>query len=417
MAPCTSPLTLFPFEEIMHYIFLTTARLILLFIILCSFGCYPALKKEALLPEDSLTPIRCFYPSFSDDMDLGSLKMVIERNLVYLKRINPETVFKYGPHSFTCTQVRESQEAFLALITTNHDWRQLDKEIRKHFMVYRATGRPGNSNVLFTGYFEPVYDARLTPDDKFKYPLYRKPDDLVRIDLSQFSERLKDEKVTARIEGNQVLPYYTRHQIEIEKALKGRGLEIAWLRDPLDVAFLQIQGSGRLNLPGGKTMRVGYLASNGRAYRSIGNYMLQKGFLAKEKVSMQEIRRYLSDHPEVREEVLSSNPSYVFFRILESEPVGNINIPLVPGRSIALDAKVFPKGALAFMTCKKPDVDNDNNITGWREFSRFVMNQDTGGAVTGAGRADLFWGCGPYAEIAAGHMKHEGELYMLIKKY
>jgi membrane-bound lytic murein transglycosylase A len=400
----------------MHKIFPATARLFLLFIILCLFGCYPALKKEALRPEDSLTPIRFFYPSFRDDMDLGSLKTVVERNLVYLKRINPETVFKYGPHSFTCRQVRESQEAFLAIITTNHDWRHLDKEIRKRFRLYRATGRPGNSNVLFTGYYEPVYEARLTPDDTFRYPLYRKPDDLVKIDLSQFSERLKDEKVTARIEGNQVLPYYTRHQIEIEKSLKGRGLEIAWLRDPLDVAFLQIQGSGRLNLPNGKTLRVGYCAANGRAYRSIGNYMIQKGFLTKEKVSMQEIRGYLSDHPAVREEVLSSNPSYVFFRILESEPVGNINVQLVPGRSIALDAKVFPKGALAFMTCQKPDVDNDNKITGWREFSRFVMNQDTGGAITGAGRADLFWGCGPYAEVAAGHMKHEGELYMLIKK-
>ncbi|SPD73899.1 Membrane-bound lytic murein transglycosylase A family protein [uncultured Desulfobacterium sp.] len=400
----------------MRNILVTTARLILWFAVVCLLGCYPALRKEALRPEEALTPIRFFYPEFCDDMDQGSLKKVIERNMVYLKKIDPETVFKYGADSITCRQIKQSQEAFLSLISTSHDWRQLNKEIRRQFRLYRAAGRAGNKNVLFTGYFEPVYDARTSPDHIFKYPLYRKPDDLVSIDLSEFSNRFKNERLTARVERNQVMPYYTRHQIEIENALKGKGLEIAWLRDPLDVTFLQIQGSGRLNLANGKTLRVGYCASNGRAYRSIGNYMLQKGFLTKENVSMQEIRRYLSEHPEVREEVLSSNPSYVFFRILESEPVGNINVPLVPGRSIALDAKVFPKGALAFMICQKPDVDNNNKITGWKKFSRFVINQDTGGAITGAGRADLFWGCGPYAEVAAGHMKHEGELYMLIKK-
>ena len=131
---------------------------------------------------------------------------------------------------------------------------------------------------------------------------------------------------------------------------------------------------------------------------------------------MQAIRRYLSEHPEVSNEVLNCNPSYVFFRMLESEPLGNINVPLVPGRSLALDARLFPKGALAFVSCQKPTVDDEYRITEWNKFSRFVLNQDTGGAIKGAGRADLFWGSGPYAEAAAGHMKHEGDLYLLIGK-
>jgi membrane-bound lytic murein transglycosylase A len=115
-------------------------------------------------------------------------------------------------------------------------------------------------------------------------------------------------------------------------------------------------------------------------------------------------------------DILCHNPSYVFFRPVENGPFGNIAVKLTPGRSLALDADLFPAGALAFISCKKPIIDDGGKIVGWRDFSRFVLNQDTGGAITGAGRADLFWGSGPYAEIAAGHMKHEGELYVLMKK-
>ena len=131
---------------------------------------------------------------------------------------------------------------------------------------------------------------------------------------------------------------------------------------------------------------------------------------------MQAIREYLGERPDERDEVLSHNPSYVFFRELTGEPLGNISVPLVPERSLALDSRLFPKGALAFITCQKPTIDGEGKITEWNQFSRFVLNQDTGGAIKGAGRADLFWGSGPYAEVAAGHMKHEGELYILIKK-
>jgi membrane-bound lytic murein transglycosylase A len=131
---------------------------------------------------------------------------------------------------------------------------------------------------------------------------------------------------------------------------------------------------------------------------------------------MQSIRKFLTTHPALVKEILNYNPSYVFFRTLEDGPLGNIGVPLTPGRSIALDSKLFPKGALGFISSQKPVVDETGAITEWSKFSRFVINQDTGGAIRGAGRADVFWGSGPYAEIAAGHMKHEGELYLLIKK-
>jgi membrane-bound lytic murein transglycosylase A len=379
-------------------------------------SCYPALKQEVQRPEEALIPVRFFYPDFHDDMDPESLILAINRNLEYLDRLEPGYVFRYGTHSFTCQQVRESQEFFLKLIVDSPNPDQLNKELKKHFRVYRAAGRVGNNKVLFTGYFEPIFEADLTSNETHKYPLYMKPDDLLRIDLSLFNEKFKGESVIARIEGKEVLPYYSREQIEMEKVLEGQNLEIAWLKDPVDVTFLHIQGSGRLILPNGESVSVGYQASNGRPYRSIGRYILDKGFMEREQMSMQGIRRYLSQNPEIMNEVLNHNPSYVFFRILENGPLGNINIPITPERSIALDAKLFPKGALAFISCQRPIVNDQGEIAEWEKFSRFVLNQDTGGAIKGSGRADLFWGNGPYAEIAAGHLKHDGELYILIKK-
>ena len=389
---------------------------LLLWLAAALFGCYPTLEEEARNPEDALTRVRFIYPTFRDDMDMESLALAVEKNLGYLNRLDPERTFRYGPDTYTCRQVKESQEAFLALVRNSPDAKSLNREIKKHFLVYRAAGRAGNNHVLFTGYFEPIYDASLIPDETYRYPLYKRPNDLIRIDLSLFRDEFKGKSIFARIEGNQVLPYFSRRQIDVEKALEGKNLELAWLKDPLDVAFLHIQGSGRLKLPDGRTISVGYRASNGRPYRSIGRYLIDKGYLSREEVSMQRIREFLTKHPEIMQEVLNHNPSYVFFDIMKRGPLGNLNVPLTPGRSIALDARLFPKGALCFISCEKPVVDSQGNITGWEDFSRFALNQDTGGAIKGAGRADIFWGSGRYARIAAGHLKHDGLLFILIHK-
>jgi membrane-bound lytic murein transglycosylase A len=389
---------------------------VVLLILAVSVACYPVLKEEAQRPEEALRQVRFFPPLFRDDMDRESLTQAVRRNLEYLGRLPPETIFHYGPDDFALQQVRESQEAFLDLLSKGLQAGELNREIKKKFRVYQATGRVGGREVLFTGYYEPIYEGSLVPDETFRYPLYRPPDDLMKIDLSLFSEKFKGENIVARIDGKKVLPYYSRDQIEAERVLAGRGLEIAWLRNPLDVAFLHIQGSGRLRLSGGKDVLVNYQASNGRPYRSIGRYMIEKGFLAREEMSMQAIRKYLTDHPEVLDEVLNYNPSYVFFRRVENGPLGSLGILLTPGRSVALDPKVFPKGALGFISCQKPLVNDQGDIAGWTEFSRFVLNQDSGGAIKGAGRADIFWGSGPYAELTAGHLRHEGDLYLLIKK-
>ena len=394
-------------------VFLT---LVALPIMAIAVGCYPVLKKEAQQPEEALRQIRLFSPEFSDDMDPDSLALGVRRSVEYLDRLSPEAVFHYGPDEFTSKQVCESHEAFLDLLSKGLDPDDLSKEIRRRFRIYRATGRVGDRRVLFTGYYEPVYDASLAPDEVFRYPLYCQPDDLLRIDLSLFNEKFKGENIIARIEGNKVMPYYSRRLIEEESVLAGKGLEVAWLKDPLDVAFLHIQGSGRLRLPDGKELLVHYQASNGRPYRGIGRYMIEKGFLKREEISMQAIRKYLTENSEVLDDVLNYNPSYVFFQQVENGPSGSIGVLLTPGRSIALDSGVFPRGALGFIVCQKPYLNEQGEIVGWTKFSRFVVNQDTGGAIKGAGRADIFWGSGPYAELTAGHLRHEGDLYILIKK-
>lgn len=395
---------------------LHTLKILFLLFLLHLPGCYPALTKEATQPEDTLRKVEIFYPRFEDDMDFEALAPAIERNLVYLEQLPPKTSFRYGKKEFTREQVIETQKTFLGLLSQERGTKNLNREIRKRFKLYKATGRAGNKNVLFTGYFEPTFEARLRKDEVFKYPLYRTPEDLVKIRLSAFGKKYRDDTLVGRLKDGSIVPYYTRLQIEKRGVLAGKHLEIAWLKDPVDVAFLQIQGSGRLDLSGARSIRVGYSASNGHPYRSIGRYMLKKDYLERDEISMQTIRKYLSEHPELLDEILNFNPSYVFFRELAGAPLGNIGVPLTPGRSIALDAKLFPKGALAFISCKKPIVDREDHISGWEPFSRFVLNQDTGGAIKGAGRADLFWGSGRYAEIAAGHLKHEGELYFLIKR-
>lgn len=387
-----------------------------LFSIFFFSGCHPALQKEPLKPEEALVRIRFSYPDLEDDLDRPSLESAIQENLRYLEKLEPDRVFEYGGDRYPCRHVIASQRTLLQLIQNRTTPGELNRVLREKFLVYKAAGRVGDPRVLFTGYFEPTYEASTQPGGPFQFPLYKRPDDLIEIDLSPFKQELKGKSIIARIAGKKVTPYFSRKEIESDRVLAGRNLEMAWLRDPLDVAFLHIQGSGRLRLPDRSIMRVGYETKNGLPYNSIGRYMTEKGFLTREEVSMQSIRRYLTAHPEVREEVLNYNPSYVFFRPTRGGPFGSINVPLTPGRSLALDTRLFPKGALCFMKSKKPVLDEARRIVRWDDFSRFVLNQDTGGAIKGAGRADLFWGDDEYAEMAAGHMKHEGELYVLIMK-
>jgi membrane-bound lytic murein transglycosylase A len=294
--------------------------------------------------------------------------------------------------------------------------KELKKAVEASFWVYRTVGRDGHGEVLFTGYYEPTLQGSRYPSPEYCYPIYRKPDDWVHIDLGLFDPKYKGEHIIGRYSNQTVVPYFSREDVESKGFLKHHGWELLWVSDPVALYFLHIQGSGRVLLEDGEVVHVNYACSNGRPYRSIGGLLIDEGRISWEEMSMQQIRTYLTNHPEDMERVLNYNKSYVFFRVMDQGPLGAIEVLLTPGRSVATDLGLFPRAALAFIQGDKPLVSEDGRIQSWEPFGRFVLNQDTGGAIRGPGRADLFWGSGPYAETAAGYMKHEGTLYFLVLK-
>ncbi|MBW1979838.1 MAG: MltA domain-containing protein [Deltaproteobacteria bacterium] len=352
----------------------------------------------------------------NDDLDHTSLRKAIRRSLDYLSRLPTDSVFRFGPDSVSLQRMHRSLETFLMLLDKTDSAETLAREIRKYFQAYRATGSGAEHRVLFTGYYEPTIQGSLNCDDHYRYPIYTVPADLVRIDLGRFRREYQGIQLVGRCAQNQVLPYYSRQEIDGEGILAGRDLEIVWVADPVSRFFLQIQGSGRVRLLDGSFIRLNYAASNGQPYRSIGKLLIEKQLVPKEAMSMQAIRRYLSEHPEQMDEILNYNPSYVFFQQAEQGPLGSLGVPITGGRSIATDFSLFPRGALGFIKTSKPLFSPDGVIGQWAVLERFVLNQDTGGAIKGPGRVDLFWGNGPLSRIAAGHMKHEGSLYFLVLK-
>jgi len=271
----------------------------------------------------------------------------------------------------------------------------------------------GNDNPdgLITGYYEPLLFGSFSKTDRYKYPLYKQPDDLLVVKLDELFPELKGKRVRGRLQGNKVVPYFDRAGIELENSPL-QGHELLWVDDPVDAFFLQVQGSGRVQLPDGKIIGVGYANQNGHPYRSIGNKLIQIGAFDKSEVSLFTIKQWLADHPDRASEVLNSNPSYVFFSLrdnVETGPSGSLGVPLTPRRSIAIDRTRLPIGMPMWLSTSLP---GDN----YRAFNQLVMAQDTGGAIRGQVRADLFFGTGERAEKLAGGMKQKGRLYVLLPK-
>lgn len=277
-----------------------------------------------------------------------------------------------------------------------------------------AVGDRGDREGLVTGYYEPLLRGSRTQDATYRYPLYRRPVDLVSVDLGLFDPELKGRRVGGRVEDGRLVPYADRAAID-RGALAGRGLELLWVDDPVDRFFLEIQGSGQVRLPDGATVRVGYADQNGRTYRAIGKDLIEIGAIPREQVSMQAIRAWLEAHPADAPGMMARNPSVVFFTerkdlTAAAGPLGAQGVPLTPGRSLAVDRKYLPLGAPVWLDTTAPTPDGD------RPLRRLVVAQDTGGAIRGPVRGDLFWGAGPDAEFVAGHMKSPGRLYILLPR-
>jgi len=398
-----------------HKIVFWSSLLFLLFLFFLA-GCAARIEKP-IKPVGPLVLIDIDdFPSFIDDLDQKTLELAIGRSLQYYDRLPEGRTFHFGKSLYTVRELKESLLKFLEIIRNSSSDEIREKRIRDTFHVYKSVGRGKNEKVLFTGYYEPLLEGSLERTSRYRYPIYRKPNDSMVINLGRFRDKFKGERIIARLENGEIVPYHSREDIDERGYLKGRNLEIAWFADPVDVFFLHIQGSGIISLPDGSYVQVSYSMSNGRPYRSVGKLLINMGRISMEDVSLNSIKKYLKEHPEEMSDTLNYNESYVFFRFVEKGPVGCLGVPVTSGRSIATDSNLFPKGALAFIKTRKPLLDRDGNIKSWVFFSRFVLNQDTGGAIKGPGRVDLFCGRGKEAEIMAGSLKEEGELYFLIKK-
>ncbi len=358
-----------------------------------------------------------------DDLDQESIRRAIHQSLKFLDRVPEDRLVGEWPRKFTAGDVKKSLIAFMDILDRIDRPESLRAAIRSHFDLYDPAGASGEE-VLFTGYYLPVIEGSMEETANYRYPVYEKPGDLVEARLENFRDHFRGglgtellrERVLGRVEGNRFVPYFSRREIEALGRLKGKGYEIAWAKDPVDLFFLHIQGSGLLRLEDGRLLQLNYAASNGRPYTSIGKMLLDQGKIPYKELSMQRLRRYLKDHPEEQETILSANERYIFFRFVKDGPVGNLGVPLTPGRSIATDVRLFPKGALAFIVSQRPVLDDAGNLIGWEPFSRFVLNQDTGSSIRGLDRVDLYFGAGPEAAAAAGYMKSKGKLYFLMKK-
>jgi membrane-bound lytic murein transglycosylase A len=382
--------------------------LLLGLILLSLVGCTRGVVRMPAPSADTFILVPGEQIDLDDDLDFASLELAIDRSVKYYEGSGRNGVYRMADKLIGAKQMKDSLLAFRKIIKSDASIGEKKTQIRQEFDIYRAAGDDEYGGVLFTGYYEPLLEGSLAPTDKYKYPLYKLPPDLVMKAISQ------NETKISRMKNGEAVPYYTRREIDVEGVLKGKNLELVWVSDPVDLFSLHIQGSGKIKLENGTLLTVGYAQDNGRPFRSITKFMLDSGKISSRDASYQHVFLRGKEEQEMYD-ILSYNERYIFFRFVE-EPIGSLGQPVTPDRSIATDPDYFPQGALAFIRLRKPVFDAEGNIRQRVPFSRFVLNQDKGSAIKGPGRVDLFCGFGANAQSTAGTLKEKGELYFLIKK-
>ncbi len=273
----------------------------------------------------------------------------------------------------------------------------------------KKDGSPGTG--LVTGYYEPLLNGRSARNERYRYPLYAVPDDLLRIDLAGLYPELSKMKLRGRLTGKKIVAYHDRATIDAEDTPLW-GNELVWIDDPVAVFFLHVQGSGRIQMDDGSMIAVGYADQNGQPYTSIGKILIERGEIPREDISLFTIQKWIKQNPQQARALLEENRSYIFFSIRENadeNPRGSLNIPLTPSRSIAVDPGNIPLGSPVWLDTSYPH-ETDHTL------QRLTFAQDTGGAIKGYARADMFWGNGEQAEKLAGEMKQPAELFVLLPR-
>lgn len=378
------------------------------------FACLAALSLSACGPEGAEgEKIASFektwfgrLPGWAADDHAAALE-TLRLSCARIVKADPKKPFGRAP---AAGETRAWQEVCAAM-PESADQAQARAFFETRFVPYVLRGPQGRDG-LFTGYYEPLLKGARRPRGPYRVPLYARPDDLVTVDLGAFKPDLRGQSVTGRVsrgpDGARLVPYHARKEIE-KGAIKGTRV-LAWVNDATDAFFLHIQGSGLIQMEDGSVLRAGYAAQNGLPYTPVGRELIRRGVLTRETVSMQAIRAWLEAHPKEAQDLLNVNESYVFFRDLgEKGPLGAEGVVLTPRRSLAVDSRHIPYGAPVFIDAQDP-------TDAKARLRRLMIAQDTGGAIRGAVRGDVFWGAGATAAETAGVMKSPGSAYVLLPR-
>ena len=357
-------------------------------------------------------------PELADDLPMEPLLKAVETEVAFLEKTGAHQTFTFGDRLIGKAEYLAGLQHFVTLAQAFPTPADFFRNVKADFDFYEVYGDKSWGQAFITSYYSPVIAGSLHRTEKFTQPLYKQPADIISLDLSAFDrdKYALDRKLRGRIVDRKFVPYYSREDIDSKGALKGRKLELVWV-DPIDSFMTQVQGSATVELGGGKSMRVAYADKNGQPYEPLGKFVKQ--FIPPELMSLQAIENYVRGLPaEKMQEYLNKNPSYVFFTDSATAPATSLGVPPTDGRTAAVDQRFFPKGALAFLVTVKPKFAGpaDYMTKEWEPLTRFVLDQDIGGAITGGGRLDLYWGSGNDAKRYAGLMKQSGKLYYLAPK-
>ncbi len=378
----------------------------LLFLSACA-GTGPKLDAESKEPVFKASSFSTL-PGWNED-DLFDFREAYEASCARIMKRSPDEKFSANPVFGTYGPWQENCRRLQGITAT--DGTAIRGFMENNFKVVEVSDGSSTEG-LFTGYYESTLNGSRTKHGAYQHPLLARPDDLVMVDLGEFREELKGQRIAGRVLAGKLKPYETREQIVAGKLAGAK--PIVYLDDPHDAFFVQVQGSGIVHLDDGSIMRVGYAGQNGHVYYAIGRELVKRGIYKKEDVSMESITRWMRENPAQADELMNTNKSYVFFEEMKNEgtgtgPKGGEGIALTAQRSLAIDHSLFPYGFPVFLSADVTDLSG-------KTFNRLMMAQDTGGAIRGPVRGDVFWGSGAAAEAKAGPMKAKGRYWFLIPK-
>ncbi len=339
----------------------------------------------------------------------------LEKNIQWLTKKSNSSYFQLKDIKFSTESYLCSSKKLLESLKNNEN---ILLSLKNNFDLYKVYS-DDNQDILYTGYYIPVAEASEKHSKIYQTPVYKTPPDLVSVYLQDFNPIYKGKVLRGRVQKNQLIPYWTREEIVDKEVLSRKNLEIAWVKNKVDLFFIEIQGSGLLTFENGKKKYIHYSSQNGRDYSPIGALLFKEGHLEKSKITMQSIREWLEKNPNEKSRVLNYNKSFVFFSLENDGPYGNINVKLTEERSIAADQSIYPAGTLTLLDFKMPpSLKTETNLQDLQpeQFRQLAFVQDTGGAIKGAQRIDVFWGEGNHAGEIAGVTQQNGNIFILVPK-